>query len=71
MPCFLKRGGAVPRSLISKRVKIPPVLFTRQTFFHKESLKGEPYTGNPYVRFDEGTEVERPPPTLRGWGLNK
>ena len=30
---------------------------------------GEPYTGNPYVRFDEGTEVERPPPTLRGWGL--
>jgi len=26
---------------------------------------GEPYTGNPYVRFDEGTEVERPPPTLR------
>jgi hypothetical protein len=30
---------------------------------------GEPYTGNPYVRFDEGTEVERPPPTLRGWGF--
>ena len=28
------------------------------------SLKGEPYTGNPYVRFDEGTEVVRPPPTL-------
>jgi hypothetical protein len=27
--------------------------------------KGEPYTGNPYVQFDEGTEVERPPPTLR------
>jgi hypothetical protein len=25
---------------------------------------GEPYTGNPYVQFDEGTEVERPPPTL-------
>ncbi len=25
---------------------------------------GEPYTGNPYVRFDEGTEVVRPPPTL-------
>jgi len=21
------------------------------------------------VRFDEGTEVERPPPTLRGWGF--
>jgi hypothetical protein len=20
--------------------------------------------GNPYMRFDEGTEVERPPPTL-------
>jgi predicted nucleic acid-binding protein len=25
---------------------------------------GEPYTGNPYVRFDKGTEVERPPHTL-------
>jgi len=22
-------------------------------------------TGNPYVRFDEGMEVERPPPTLQ------
>jgi len=31
----------------------------------KVSLRREPYTGNPYVRFDEGTEVERPPPTLR------
>ena len=30
---------------------------------------GEQYTGNPYVRFDAGTEVERPPPTLLGWGL--
>ena len=29
------------------------------------NAKGEPYTGNPYVRFDEGTEVVRPPPTLR------
>jgi len=28
------------------------------------NAKGEPYTGNPYVRFDEGTEVVRPPPTL-------
>ncbi|MCK4475412.1 MAG: hypothetical protein KAU16_01660, partial [Methanophagales archaeon] len=28
---------------------------------------GEPHTGNPYVRFDEGSEVERPPPTLP-WG---
>jgi hypothetical protein len=28
---------------------------------------GEQYTGNPYVRFDEGTEVVRPPPTLLGW----
>ena len=26
---------------------------------------GEQYTGNPYVRFDEGTEVERPPHTLQ------
>ena len=24
----------------------------------------KPYTGNPYVRFDEGTEDQRPPPTL-------
>jgi hypothetical protein len=23
------------------------------------------YTGNPYVRFDEGTEAVRPPPTLQ------
>ena len=30
---------------------------------------GEQYTANPYVRFDEGTVVERPTPTLRGWGL--
>jgi len=29
MPRNLFRGGGVPRSLISKRVKIPPVLFTR------------------------------------------
>jgi len=28
------------------------------------NAKGEQYTGNPYVRFDEGTEVVRPPPTL-------
>ena len=28
------------------------------------NAKGEQYTGNPYMRFDEGTEVERPPPTL-------
>ncbi len=28
------------------------------------ATKGESYTGNPYVRFDEGTVVERPPPTL-------
>jgi uncharacterized protein YegL len=28
------------------------------------NAKGEPYTGNLYVRFDEGTEVVRPPPTL-------
>jgi len=26
---------------------------------------GEPYRGNPYVRFDEGTEAVRPPPTLQ------
>ena len=32
------RGGGVSCSLICKRVKIPPMLFTRQTFFHKESL---------------------------------
>ena len=25
---------------------------------------GEPYTVNPYVRFDKETEEERPPPTL-------
>jgi len=24
----------------------------------------KPYTGNPYVRFDEGTEDQCPPPTL-------
>ncbi len=29
------------------------------------NARREPYTGNPYVRFEEGTEVERPPPTLR------
>nr|CBH36725.1 hypothetical protein BSM_02020 [uncultured archaeon] len=29
------------------------------------NAKGEQYTGNPYVRFDEGTEVVRPPPTLQ------
>ncbi len=38
MPRNLFRGGSVPRSLISQWVKSPSVLFTRQTFFHKESL---------------------------------
>jgi hypothetical protein len=35
------------------------------------NAKGEPYTGNPYVRFDEGTEVVRPPPTLHVRGMFK
>ena len=35
------------------------------------NAKGEPYTGNPYVRFDEGMEVVRPPPTLQRLGLLK
>ena len=30
--------GAVPRNLVSQRVKVPPVPFTRQTFFRKETL---------------------------------
>ena len=38
MPRILMRGGSVPRSLVIQRVKVPPVPFTRQTFFHKESL---------------------------------
>jgi hypothetical protein len=29
------------------------------------NARGEQYTENPYVRFDEGTEVVRPPPTLQ------
>jgi hypothetical protein len=33
------------------------------------NAKGEPHTGNPYVRFDEGTVVERPPPTLQVWAF--
>ena len=29
------------------------------------NARGEAYTGNPYVRFDEGTEVVWSPPTLQ------
>ena len=31
----------------------------------RSNAKGEQYTKNPYVWYDEGTEVERPPPILQ------
>ena len=48
-------------------LKFLSTLLNLERYFHPlqcSNAIGEPYTGNLYVRFDEGTEVIRPPPTL-------
>jgi hypothetical protein len=48
-------------------LKFLSTLLNLKRYFHPlqwGNAIGEQYTGNPYVRFDEGTEVVRPPATL-------